>query len=189
MEKIEPQPERPVEASETDPGRKRRRRWQVALGVAVTIGTIWYAARGIPFDSVLKAIRGANFWTLLFLSAPFYVWSNFVRALRWRHLIKPVAELERPMLYRATAVGFMVNNLLPLRVGELARSWMLHREGNVSLPAVIGTVALERMLDAVTVLCLALGSLALVEQHPLAASGLLGGEYGCARDGHQVGGS
>ena len=112
----------------------------------------------------MDAIRGSHFWMLLLLSAPFYVWSNFVRALRWKHLMKPVAEMERPMLYRATAVGFMVNNLLPLRLGELARSWMLHREGQVALSAVIGTVALERVLDAVTVLCLALGSLALVEQ-------------------------
>ena len=112
----------------------------------------------------MDAIRGSHFWMLLLFSAPFYVWSNFVRALRWKHLMKPVAEMERPMLYRATAVGFMVNNLLPLRLGELARSWMLHREGEVALSAVIGTVALERVLDAVTVLCLALGSLALVEQ-------------------------
>ena len=164
MDEIESEPKGSAGSGGTASTRKSKRRWQVGLGAAVTVGTIWYAARGIPFDSVLEAIRGANFWTLLFLSAPFYVWSNFVRALRWRHLIKPVAEMERPMLYRATAVGFMVNNLLPLRVGELARSWMLHREGNVSLPAVIGTVALERMLDAVTVLCLALGSLALVEQ-------------------------
>ncbi len=144
--------------------RKKSRQGRIWIGIAVTAATIWYAARGIPFSSVLDSIRGADFWSLLLLSVPFYIWSNVIRALRWRHLMKPVAEIERPMLYRATAVGFMVNNLLPLRVGELARSWMLHREGEVSLSAVIGTVALERVLDAVTILALALGSLALVEQ-------------------------
>ena len=145
-------------------GRKKSRQGRIWIGVAVTAATIWYAGRGIPFSSVLDSIRGADFWSLLLLSVPFYIWSNVIRALRWRHLIKPVAKIERPMLYRATAVGFMVNNLLPLRVGELARSWMLHREGEVPLSAVIGTVALERVLDAVTVLGLALGSLALVEE-------------------------
>ncbi|MEE3328779.1 MAG: lysylphosphatidylglycerol synthase transmembrane domain-containing protein [Myxococcota bacterium] len=164
MTKAESEPGQPAGSNEAESRRKSSGQLRIWLGVAVTVGTIWYAARGIPFSSVLESIRNAPFWTLLLLSAPFYIWSNAVRALRWRHLIKPVAVLERPMLYRATAVGFMVNNLLPLRVGELARSWMLHREGDVALSAVIGTVALERVLDAVTVLCLALGSLALVEQ-------------------------
>ena len=138
---------------------------RVLLGVAVTLLCVWYAARGIPFASVVDAIRAANFWGLLFLSAPFYVWSNYVRALRWRHLTNPIADLGHPVLYRATAVGFMINNLLPLRLGELARSWMLHRETGVPLGSVIGTVALERVLDAVTVLCLALGALSMVERN------------------------
>lgn len=97
MDEIESEPKGSAGSGGTASARKSKRRWQVGLGAAVTVGTIWYAARGIPFDSVLEAIRGANFWTLLFLSAPFYVWSNFVRALRWRHLIKPVAEMERPL--------------------------------------------------------------------------------------------
>lgn len=138
---------------------------RVLLGVAVTLLCIWYATRGIPFSSVIEAIRGANFWGLLLLSAPFYIWSNYVRALRWKHLTNPIADLAHPVLYRATAVGFMVNNLLPLRLGELARSWLLHRETGVPLGAVIGTVVLERVLDAVTVLCLALGALGLVERN------------------------
>ena len=163
LESETPQSVEPEDA-ELPTTRKKSRQGRIWFGIAVTVASIWYAARGIPFSSVLDSIRGADFWSLLLLSMPFYIWSNVIRALRWRHLMKPVALIDRPMLYRATAVGFMVNNLLPLRVGELARSWMLHREGEVSLSAVIGTVALERILDAVTVLGLALAALALVEQ-------------------------
>ena len=50
------------------------------------------------------------------------------RALRWRYLTDPIQPIERGPLFRATAVGFMTNNLLPLRAGELIRAWYLSRE-------------------------------------------------------------
>jgi uncharacterized protein (TIRG00374 family) len=55
-------------------------------------------------------------------------------------------------LFRATAVGFMANNIFPLRMGEVVRSWILARETDTSAAAVFGTIVLERVLDAVAVI-------------------------------------
>ena len=134
--------------------------WRVWASVAVTLFCIWLAARGIPLAEVTEAIRASRFWSLLALSAPCYLLSVYFRALRWRHLVRPLSELPRSMLYRSTALGFMANNLLPLRVGELVRAWTLARDSGHALGAVVGTVALERVLDAVTVLAMSLGGLA-----------------------------
>jgi hypothetical protein len=49
----------------------------------------------------------------------------------------------------------MVNNLVPLRIGEVVRAWSLARETGASGAAILGTVLLERLLDAVCVLALA----------------------------------
>ena len=134
--------------------------WRVWASFAVTVFCIWLAVRGIPISEVTAAIARLNFWTLLLASAPCYLLSVYFRALRWRHLVRPVAELPRSLLYRSTALGFMANNLLPLRVGEIVRAWTLARDSGISMAAVVGTVALERVLDAVTVLAMSLGGLA-----------------------------
>jgi hypothetical protein len=77
-----------------------------------------------------------------------------VRALRWRHLTDPIRPLGGGVLARATAVGFLANNLFPLRMGEVVRTFYLARETGVSAAAVFGTVILERLIDIVSVIAM-----------------------------------
>jgi len=147
---------------EVPPHRPRYRDWRVWVGLAITLFCVWIAVRGIPMQDVARAIGAANFWPLVLGSAPFYVASIWYRALRWRHLTNPIAPMSRGVLFRSTALGFMANNLLPLRIGEFVRSWTLARETRTPLSAVVGTVVLERVIDVVTVLLLAFASLTYV---------------------------
>lgn len=144
------------------PARWRWTDWRVWLGLAITVVCVWWAARGIPLSEVVEAMRRADFLPLLLLSAPFYVASVYLRALRWRHLTNPIAPMPRSVLFRSVSLGFMVNNLLPLRIGEVVRSWTLSRDTGAPMGAVVGTVVLERVLDVASVLALAAGSLAYV---------------------------
>jgi len=138
------------------------RDWKVLLGIAITVVAFWYAIRGIPISDVVDATKKADLLVLLGLSVPAYLASVWVRALRWRHLTNPVAPLSRGLLGRGVAIGFMVNNLVPLRIGEVVRAWYVAREGAVSSSALFGTVVLERVLDVVAVLFVAIGALAFV---------------------------
>ncbi len=141
--------------------------WKVWLGMAVTAISVWLAVRGIPLEEVVQAIRESNFWSLLALSAPCYLMSVYFRALRWRHLVQPLGDVPRSLLYRSTALGFMANNLLPLRIGEVIRALTMARDSGIPLASVVGTVALERVLDVVTVLAMSLGGIAyLVSASP-----------------------
>ena len=70
-------------------------------------------------------------------------------------LARGVADVPTGAAFRATAVGFMVNNLLPLRIGELVRVWWLAREIRCSVAALVGTWMLERVIDMVFLLGLA----------------------------------
>jgi uncharacterized protein (TIRG00374 family) len=146
--------------------------WRVWLGIAITVVCVYIAARGIPLGEVVEAMRKANFWALFLLSAPFYILSVYVRALRWRHLTDPIAPMSRGILFRSTALGFMVNNLLPLRIGEVVRSWTLARSTDTSFGAVVGTVVLERVLDVVAVLLLAISALGFMGRNS-AVGGIL----------------
>jgi uncharacterized protein (TIRG00374 family) len=80
----------------------------------------------------------------------------WLRALRWRHLTNAIAPLPLASLYRATAVGFLANNVFPLRLGELVRAWALARDQRLGVAPVLGTIVLERVIDGLVVIALAM---------------------------------
>lgn len=133
----------------------------MGAGLLVTVVFLWLFLRDVPFRDVAQAIAGTRWGVLLGLSIPAYVFAVYLRALRWRHLIDPIQSIPTAPLFRAVAIGFMANNIFPLRMGELARCWYLARETGANTAAVFGTVMLERALDIVTVVALALGAFAV----------------------------
>jgi uncharacterized protein (TIRG00374 family) len=147
----------------------------VWVGVGITVFFLWLALRDVSFQEVARAIGRARWGVLLGLSIPPYLLAVYFRALRWRHLTDPVQPIGLAPLFRAVAVGFMANNLFPLRMGEVVRAWYLARETGASTAALFGTVILERVLDTVAVIGLALAGLAVLgaEQGGLMARGAM----------------
>lgn len=164
----------------TDPTRRGTpgwRDWRVLLGVTITIVAFGFAVRGIPLADVVDSMRHAHLLVLLGLSVPSYLGAVYFRALRWRHLTNPIAPIPRGLLTRGVTVGFMVNNLVPLRIGEVVRAWYVSRESGVNASALFGTVVLERVIDVVAVVLLALGALSFAgagsAQHSLLSRGAI----------------
>jgi uncharacterized membrane protein YbhN (UPF0104 family) len=151
------------------------RDWRFWTGIAITVLCMWYAMRGISLASVASAMGSADQLLLFGLSVPAYLAAIYVRGLRWRQLTKPFEVMPRGVLVRGVAVGFMVNNLLPLRIGEFVRAWYVAREVGASGSAILGTVVLERVIDVVCVVAVAVGALAL--------TGVGSGESGFLRQG------
>jgi uncharacterized protein (TIRG00374 family) len=135
------------------------RDWRLLLGVAITLVAFGFAVRGIPLSDVVDAMKDTDLLILLGLSIPAYLGAVIFRGLRWRHLTNPIAPLSRGLLARGVTIGFMVNNLVPLRIGEVVRAWYVSRESGVSASALFGTVVLERVIDVVAVVLLALAAL------------------------------
>lgn len=125
------------------------------------MGAIAFALRGVDLAGVAAEFRRANLWLLLLPSLPAYALVIALRALRWRHLTNAIKPLPRMALCRATALGFLANNVLPLRIGEVLRSLALARECGVPAGAVVGTVVIERVIDSWMVLAMALVALSL----------------------------
>src|SRR4051794_40486019 len=89
---------------------------------------------------------------LLGLAIGLYFVGVLVRAVRWQVLLGPVAFVALPRLFCVMLIGFTVNNLLPGRVGELARAYLLSRSDHVPAGSTIGSIVVERVLDGL-VLC------------------------------------
>jgi uncharacterized protein (TIRG00374 family) len=122
--------------------------WRVWVGVLLPIAAIAFTLRGVDVRQVVAHIGDANPWLVLAM-VPLHVLALYLRALRWRWLARSLSERPLPIrpLFRATALGFMAINVLPLRLGELARPWLLGRETEVRGSAALGTLVLERAID------------------------------------------
>lgn len=74
--------------------------------------------------------------------------SLFPRAQRWRILLTPVAShLRFRSVYNAMNIGYMINNVLPLRMGEIYRAYVLGRAENISKTSALATIVVERLVD------------------------------------------
>jgi uncharacterized protein (TIRG00374 family) len=122
--------------------------WIGLLVSAVFIGLLFF--RTDP-SMVLDALRGANYWWL----APaigLYIASVAVRSLRYRYIVRSVKVIPTAALFPVLVIGYMANNLLPARAGELVRAYVLGEKHGVPKMAALGTVAVERLFDGLTLL-------------------------------------
>ena len=131
-----------------------RRNLSVVVGLAATFFFLWLGLRGVDFLHLKETLRTAR-WIWL-LPMAFIVFADlFIRALRWRVLLslaRPDASLRE--LLRLEAVGLAVNNVLFMRLGELARAALAAKRLGVSGPAALASIAVERARDVSALLCI-----------------------------------
>lgn len=87
--------------------------------------------------------------------------SYYFRALRWEYLLLPLKRCPMATVFPATIIGFMVNSLLPARIGELARAYLLAEKENLGKGSVLATLVLDRLADVLCLLALLLATLFL----------------------------
>jgi len=126
-----------------------------AIGIAISVGLLWWTLRDVAFGELWHVLQGSNavWWGCAIVAAT----GTFpLRALRWRLILDPVAPgIPLGALWRSTAIGMMVNNLVPARAGELARALALTRETpRVGFAAAFASLAVDRVFDAVVILLL-----------------------------------
>jgi len=127
------------------------RHFKLILGIVISIVAIWFSMRDVRPAEVWHALQSAHYggFALVMFLTLFGFW---VRAFRWRWLIATPKPLGLDSLFSATMIGFMANNLLPLRLGEFVRAWALGRREQLSKTTVFATVVVERVVDMITLL-------------------------------------
>jgi uncharacterized protein (TIRG00374 family) len=131
------------------------RRWAWLIGLAVTVALLAWVLQDVSPRAVIAYARGANISLLLL--AVFLATATFpLRTIRWRLILRDAGGQPLPWLplWHATAIGFMANNLLPARAGEVARAYVAGREMPVRFTTALGSVGVERVFDALIMLAL-----------------------------------
>lgn len=76
----------------------------------------------------------------------------WLRSVRWHHLLTPIRSVSSGSLYPTVIIGYMANNLLPFRSGELVRAYILGERWKISKVSTLGTITVERLLDVVVLM-------------------------------------
>ncbi|MCI0475049.1 MAG: flippase-like domain-containing protein, partial [Anaerolineales bacterium] len=75
-----------------------------------------------------------------------------VRAVRWHFLLRPIKPIPSRALFPPVVIGYMANDILPARMGEIVRAYILGQQENVSKAATLVTIVVERVFDGLTML-------------------------------------
>jgi len=121
------------------------------LGVVISLGLLAFVFYGTDLDAIGSAFRTANYIYLLPAVALYFIGVG-MRAARWHFLLRSLKALSMWRLFQVTVIGYMVNDLLPLRLGELARAYILGETEGLGKTSVLVTIVLERVFDGVTML-------------------------------------
>lgn len=128
-----------------------RKTAQVLIGLAISLVALGLAFRGANLAEVGQRLAEADYFYLVPAIGLYWLGILF-RALSWRVILAGRVPLGR--VYAATTEGYLLNNLLPLRLGEFGRAYLVSRGGRVSTAQALSSVVVERVVDLLMVMVL-----------------------------------
>ena len=122
------------------------------IGIVISAVCLYFAFQGIQFDKLLDALRGIDWWWMI-VAVVFFFISYTGRVFRWQLLFYPQKPRWDKTFY-ALNIGYFLSNLLPARLGDVIRAYLIGDIGNVGKARALSTVVVERLCDGLTVVLL-----------------------------------
>ncbi|HSP99253.1 MAG TPA: lysylphosphatidylglycerol synthase transmembrane domain-containing protein [Candidatus Dormibacteraeota bacterium] len=142
-----------------------RQRRTVALSLVVSAAFLFLAFRHVSLDELGAALRRLHAgWLLVAIALSLLI--MVFRTWRWQLELRPLERVPFGRLWVVTAVAYMAINLIPARLGEVVRPWLLSRRSSVSFANVVGNLVVEKTMDAVVTLLYILVGLVTIENLP-----------------------
>jgi uncharacterized protein (TIRG00374 family) len=125
----------------------RSRRFQAGASIVLAIGLLAFFLSRVPLAEIGRRLAHVSpGW--LAASVVLSVFVFVLRAVRWIWILEPVGRVPFVPAFRATAIGFAANTILPARAGEVLRPAILARERGLPFAALLASIVFERVLDA-----------------------------------------
>jgi uncharacterized protein (TIRG00374 family) len=133
---------------------------KVTVGLLLGLGLLFLVSRviniGASIDVVLKNLATPRGLILAFFSGVAFLLAFSMRGLRWKLFLSTVSTVTTSTAIRVYLVSIFVNFLLPISAGELAKTLMLKRIAGIPLSRSLPTVAMDRSLDLLPALVIAI---------------------------------
>ena len=125
----------------------RSRAFQTAVSIVLGVGLLAFFLSRVPLKDIGRQIAAISTpWLMTAIGLSIFV--MVVRSARWIWMLRPLAPVPFFPAFRATAIGFAANTVLPARAGEVIRPALLARDRGLPFAAVLASILFERVLDA-----------------------------------------
>jgi len=131
--------------------KQRRVPWKVWLGLGVSLLCLMLVFHNVQLNELgyhLQQVSLPHLFVGLLLLVAYLI----IVARRWQLLLTSVLRPSLIDSFSYTLIGRLVNNLLPLRTGEVAKAFLLGQKLRVSKSAVFATIVVDRLMDMLSLL-------------------------------------
>jgi len=127
-----------------------KRALKLLLSLAVTVAFSWWAFRGTHWAQQWESLRSAKVgWIGLYFV--FLTAIHLTRTLRWGCLLSGIERVPFRPLNEASGIGFMMLIVLPFRLGEFARPFLIAERSRIRRSAAMTTIVVERITDGLSI--------------------------------------
>ena len=144
------------------------------IGIGISVVTLVVILHGVDLGQVADILRSAAPGWLLVMAAGICV-DLVSRGVRWGRLLEPVRHVPYRRMTEYLLIGYLANNVLPARLGELVRCHYLGDREGVSRTTALGTVVVERVVDTAVVVSIAALAIVVLQVRGLVANAVLAG--------------
>ena len=149
-----------------------RRYALAALATLAGLAFLAAAARNLDLAAVAAVLSKVRLWPWLPLGLASYAAGHRLRGLRLRRLVSHEVALTAHTATNVVVVGYAMNNVLPARLGEVVRAWLLMERSGLSIVQTLTITLVERLLDALVLLALFGAVTALLPATPFMSAAL-----------------
>jgi len=121
------------------------------IGFGIVFLSIFFLTTDL--SNMISSIKEANYYYFAPGILGYFI-SLLIRTYRWKLLLKPTKVVPTKRLFPVVIVGYMANNVLPFRIGELIRSFFLYKRERINTATGLTTIFVERLMDAISLLLL-----------------------------------
>lgn len=129
--------------------------WKFWIGMGVSVFFLALLLRSMDGRKLLAAFREMD-WRFIVPAVAATMFSYYLRAYRWKLLLAGEKKVSLGNCFSAMIIGYMANNLLPARIGEIIRVYLLGEREAIDKGTVLASLVLDRLLDFLSVLCILL---------------------------------
>lgn len=127
---------------------------RIFVPVLISIACLYFASRNVQWEQLKTILTGAKLVPIV-LGMSISLITFWLRAFRWQILLQPFQQISTLILFRWQVGGLLINNMFPLRMGELARAYWAGHKSAISKSSILATIVIERSLDVASIALIA----------------------------------
>lgn len=125
----------------------------IVIGILISGVFVYLAFRGIDFSELAVSFQSANY-AYMFPVVLAVLLSHYLRCFRWGVILDRLVHFDQKKLFVIGSIGFMAVGMLPARLGEFARPYLVKQSTGTRMTATMATIVVERIFDMLSLMLL-----------------------------------